>query len=106
MLVGDVFLCAGQSNMAVRQRQAEGAAEDARTATDGQIRQLNIATNASLTPRQTFAAGVRWVVGSPETVGGFSAACYYFARELKKTIERAGRHGRTRPGAARGSATG
>ena len=34
VLVGDVFLCAGQSNMGFGQRQAQGAAEDARTATD------------------------------------------------------------------------
>ena len=63
-----------------------GAADDARTATDGQIRQLTMPTNASLTPRQTFTTAVRWVVGSPAAVGAFSAACYYFARELKKTI--------------------
>ncbi|MCM3880309.1 MAG: hypothetical protein ND807_09385 [Vicinamibacterales bacterium] len=86
VLVGDVFFCAGQSNMAFSQRQAQGAAEDARAAVDGQIRQLNISTNASLTPRQTFATSVRWVVGSPETVGSFSAACYYFARDLKETV--------------------
>jgi sialate O-acetylesterase len=87
VLVGDVFFCAGQSNMAFSQRQADGAAEDARTATDGQIRQLTVGSNASLTPRQTFAGNVRWVVGSPETVGAFSAACYYFARELKQTVK-------------------
>ena len=86
VLIGDVFLCAGQSNMAFSQRQAQGAANDARTATDAQIRQFNIGTNASLTARQTFATQVRWVVGSPETVGNFSASCYYFARELKKTV--------------------
>jgi sialate O-acetylesterase len=87
VLVGDVFFCAGQSNMQFSQRQADGAAEDARAATDGQIRQLTVPSNASLTPRQTFASGVRWVVGSPETVGGFSAACYYFARDLKATVD-------------------
>jgi sialate O-acetylesterase len=86
VLVGDVFFCAGQSNMAFGQRQAQGAAEDARTATDGQIRQLTIPNHASPTPRQTFAHTVRWVVGSPQTVGNFSASCYYFARELKKTV--------------------
>ena len=86
VLIGDVFFCAGQSNMAFSQRQAQGAANDARTATDGQIRQLNIPTNASRTPRQTFADTVRWVVGSPQTVGTFSASCYYFVRELKKTV--------------------
>jgi sialate O-acetylesterase len=86
VLVGDVFFCAGQSNMAFSQRQAQGAADDARTATDGQIRQLSIPTHASPTPRQTFAHTVRWVVGSPQTVGNFSASCYYFVRELKKTV--------------------
>ena len=86
VLLGDVFFCAGQSNMAFSQRQAQGAAEDARAAVDGQIRQLTISTNASLTPLETFATSVRWVVGSPETVGSFSAACYYFVRELKKTV--------------------
>src|SRR4029453_2729602 len=85
VLIGDVFFCSGQSNMGFSQRQAAGAADDARTATDGQIRNFNIPSNASLTPRQTFAAAVRWVVGSPERVGSFSAACYYFARELKRT---------------------
>ena len=34
VLIGDVFLCAGQSNMAFSQRQADGAADDARAATD------------------------------------------------------------------------
>jgi len=86
VLIGDVFFCSGQSNMAFSQRQADGAADDARTATDGQIRQLNIPASASLTPRQAFSTNVRWVVGSPEAVGSFSAACYYFARELKKTV--------------------
>jgi sialate O-acetylesterase len=86
VLVGDVFLCAGQSNMAFTQRQADGAAEDALTATDSRIRHLTVPPDASVTPRQGFARSVRWVVASPETVGSFSAACYYFGRELKKTV--------------------
>ena len=86
VLVGDVYFCSGQSNMAFSQRQAAGAAEGARTAADAQIRQLTVAPAARVTPLRTFATGVRWVVGSPETVGGFSAACYYFARELRKTV--------------------
>jgi len=86
VLVGDVFVCAGQSNMAFAQRQADGAAEDARTAADAQIRHLTVPADASVTPRQTFARNVRWVIAAPDTVGNFSAACYYFARELKKTL--------------------
>ncbi len=84
ILVGDVFFCSGQSNMAFSQRQSQGAADDARSATDAGIRHFNVPGAASLTPRRTLAGSPRWIVGSPETVGGFSAVCYYFARELKK----------------------
>jgi sialate O-acetylesterase len=85
VLVGDVYFCSGQSNMAFSQRQADGASADAQNATDGQIRQFTVPARASLTPQSGFATATRWVVGSPETVGSFSAACYYFVRELKET---------------------
>ncbi len=87
VLVGDVFFCAGQSNMAFTQRQADGAAEDARSATDGRLRHFTVPPDASVTPRQRFARDVRWVLAAPDTIGSFSAACYYFARELKKTVD-------------------
>ena len=57
VLVGDVFLCAGQSNMGFGQRQSQGAADDARTATDGQIRQLNMRTTVTLTADHAAKAG-------------------------------------------------
>ena len=69
-----------------RKSKSDKAEEARRTAADAQIRHLTVPQDASVTPRQTFARSVRWVVASPETVGSFSAACYYFARELKKTV--------------------
>ena len=86
VLVGDVFLCTGQSNMALSQRAVNNAAQDARTATDSQIRQLSIATTGSTSPLSTFATKVGWTVESPETVPNFSASCWYFVRDLKKTV--------------------
>jgi sialate O-acetylesterase len=86
ILVGDVFFCSGQSNMAFSQRQAQGAAADARSATESGIRHFNVPAAATLTPQRTFAGSPHWIVGSPETVGGFCAVCFYFARELKKTV--------------------
>jgi sialate O-acetylesterase len=86
ILVGDVFFCSGQSNMAFSQRQAQGAADDARAATDPGIRHFNVPGAATLTPQRTFAGDPHWIVASPSTVGGFSAVCYYFARELKETV--------------------
>jgi sialate O-acetylesterase len=86
VLLGDVFLCTGQSNMAFGQNGAANAAADARGATDGQVRQLNIPTNASIAPLSSFANRVTWTVESPETVGRFSASCWYMVRALKKTV--------------------
>jgi sialate O-acetylesterase len=86
VLIGDVFFCTGQSNMALAQRAAQGAAQDAQNATDGQIRQLTIPNNGSTTPLFRPAHMVRWQVGSPQTVGGFSGSCYYFVRELKRSV--------------------
>ena len=86
VLVGDVFLCTGQSNMALAQAAAANAALDARAANDSQVRLLNIANNASTAPLSTFANKVSWTVESPDTVPRFSASCWYMVRELKKTV--------------------
>jgi sialate O-acetylesterase len=83
VLVGDVFLCSGQSNMAFEVRGAENAAGEIASAHDDAIRSLTIADKDSLVPLARFADPVQWRATTPETVGRFSAACYFFARELK-----------------------
>ena len=86
VLVGDVFFCTGQSNMALAQAAAGNAAADSRAANDSQIRQLTIANSASTTPLSSFANKVNWTVESPDTVPRFSASCWYMVRELKKNV--------------------
>jgi sialate O-acetylesterase len=86
VLLGDVFLCTGQSNMALTQSAAANAVADSRAATDTQIRQLSIPNNASLAPLSTFANKVGWTVEAPDTVPRFSATCWYMVRALKKTV--------------------
>lgn len=85
LLVGDVFLCTGQSNMQLSVARAQNAELEIRNATDSSIRQLTIATHESLTPLSTFATPVEWMVASPGTASRFSASCFFFARELRKT---------------------
>lgn len=87
VLVGDVWLCTGQSNMVLWVKAAGGAFFAKRRAHDSTVRMMTIDDTASLTPLKTFATPVKWTVESPETVGDFSAACYYFASELKKTVD-------------------
>ena len=85
VLVGDVLLCTGQSNLQLAVRAAANAPFEIRAATDGAIRQLTVATQDSLVPLESFATPVAWTVGSPDTAGGFSASCYFLARELRKS---------------------
>ncbi len=83
--VGDVWLCSGQSNMVLQvHRSLDSRAEIAAAANDS-IRMLTLPLVSSDVPQDTFGP-TPWLVSSPATVPEFSAACYYFARELQKTV--------------------
>ncbi|MBV8803570.1 MAG: hypothetical protein JO042_00960, partial [Sinobacteraceae bacterium] len=49
------------------------------------IRLLNVADANNPTPLEDFSSPVAWQTAGPETVGHWSAVCYFFARELQKT---------------------
>jgi sialate O-acetylesterase len=82
VLVGDVYLASGQSNMEFELAKArDGAAEVAR-ATDGSIRELKIPNAWAVKPSARLPGG-DWVPASPATAGKFSAVAYFFAREIR-----------------------
>lgn len=86
VLIGDVWLCSGQSNMALQvHRSLNSRAEIAGSASDS-IRMLTVGLSTSFTPLENFTAPVQWLKAAPATVPEFSAACFYFARELQKTV--------------------
>jgi sialate O-acetylesterase len=86
LLVGDVWLCSGQSNMEFRVHSALNAAwEAAHSANDG-IRHVAIPRNPALAPVADFPGPLAWKVAGPGTTGDFSAVCYYFVRELQKSV--------------------
>ena len=87
VLVGDVFLCTGQSNMQVSVRGAANAAAEIAVATDDQVRELAVDRVPSPVELATFQTPVSWKVESPQTAGDFSASCFYFARELRKHVK-------------------
>ena len=86
VLVGDVWLCSGQSNMELPVKRTLNWPNEVANAHDGAIRMLIVAEHASVTPRAHFAEPAAWQKASPETVADFSATCYYFARALKQHI--------------------
>ena len=86
VMTGDVWLCSGQSNMEWPvSRSLDASGEIARSANDT-IRLLSIAHDHGAAPRDHFATPVAWKPASPDTVAPFSATCYYFARELQKSV--------------------
>ena len=87
VLVGDVYLCTGQSNMQVSVRGAANATAEIAAATDDQVRELAVDRVPSPVELTTFKTPVSWKVESPQTAGDFSASCFYFARELRKHVK-------------------
>jgi sialate O-acetylesterase len=86
VLVGDVFLCSGQSNMELPVRRAGDTDSEIRDSRNDTIRMLTVEHASSLTARTDFAGPVVWQSAAPETVPEWSAACFFFGRELQKTV--------------------
>lgn len=84
VLVGDVWLLSGQSNMEWPVSRSLNATTEVAAANSPLIRHFKVARNVAATP-QTDAAG-QWQATSPETVGAFSAVGYYFARDLQPRL--------------------
>jgi sialate O-acetylesterase len=87
VLVGDVWLCSGQSNMVLQVHRSLDARSEIANSADNAIRMLTVPETSSPRPLDRFAQPVMWKVASPATVPDFSAACFYFARELRKTVD-------------------
>ena len=86
VLVGDVFLCTGQSNMQLSVRRAANGDFEIAAATDSQVRELAVDRVPSAVELAAFQTPVSWKVESPQTAGDFSASCFFFARELRKHV--------------------
>jgi len=80
VVVGDVWLASGQSNMEMPVKQVEDAANETAAADYPNIRFFMVERDLCSTPKEEGAG--KWVVCTPQSVGPFSAAAYFFAREL------------------------
>ncbi|MBX3564311.1 MAG: 9-O-acetylesterase [Sphingomonas sp.] len=83
VLVGDVWLCSGQSNMEFQVRGAVNGAAEAAAGSDDRMRLLTVGKNVSASPERQFSAPVSWKRADPESVADFSAACYFMGRDLR-----------------------
>jgi len=86
VLVGEVWLCSGQSNMAMTVSGAMNSEEEAAAATLPAIRMATIARKAAGLPQENCDLN-GWMVCSPQTVPQFSATAYYFGRHLHQKLD-------------------
>jgi len=83
VLIGDVWLCSGQSNMEYPVRRALNGEGEAQGGADPQLRLMKVPQQLAEVPQRTFAKVPNWQVATPESVSYFSAACYFMVRELR-----------------------
>lgn len=84
VLVGDVWLCGGQSNMQVALDRARNGEEEVKAANYPEIRFFSVAAHSAYHP--TDVPEGTWKVVSPDTADRVSAVAYYFARKIQQQI--------------------
>jgi sialate O-acetylesterase len=84
VLVGDVWLCGGQSNMQWEVHQSAGAAEAIADGKNPLIRLFTVPRQGAPEPRTDVNGS--WSEATPDSVKTFSAVGYYFGRDLQKSV--------------------
>jgi sialate O-acetylesterase len=87
ILIGDVWLCSGQSNMQLQVHRALDARAEIANAKSSSVRLLTVPLTSNAQPQTEFATPIVWQPVSTATIAEFSAACWYFARELQKSVD-------------------
>lgn len=85
VLVGDVWICSGQSNMEWNVGQSANAAEEVAGADFPLIRQVKIAKTVNSLPQDDFQTS-GWMICDPSTVPAFTGVGYFFARQIYKEL--------------------
>lgn len=82
ILVGEVWVCSGQSNMEWPVSKALNGEKERAGASRPSIRILKAPRTPSDVPLENMHRRARWDVCSPESISNFSAVAYFFGREL------------------------
>ena len=85
VLIGEVWICSGQSNMQWTVNASDNAKEEIAAANYPQIRHFEVPREISLIPKDDLSKG-EWKTATPENVGQFTAVGYFFGRELYKKL--------------------
>jgi sialate O-acetylesterase len=84
VLVGEVWLCSGQSNMEMNMGWGLPYEKEASEATDKRIRFFGVPRTTSFYPQDDVKA--KWVVCTPEEMKKFSAVGYFFGKDVAEKL--------------------
>lgn len=87
VLVGDVWLCSGQSNMEWPLSASVGGSAAVQGSADPGLRLMLVPKDTASAPQTAFSTPTPWTLASPNSSPPFSAACYYMARQLRQELK-------------------
>lgn len=85
VLVGEVWLCGGQSNMGLNLSDVFNAPSEIAAANYPNFRFLRPPASSSLLPAENLTGG-KWQVCTPETAANFAGTAYFFGRALHRAL--------------------
>lgn len=86
IVVGDVWLCGGQSNMQWQIDHSTGKEETLAAPANPNIRLFTVSRQGKPLPLDTLDGG-QWLESGPKTLSDFTAVGYYFGRALQKAVD-------------------
>ena len=84
VLIGDVWLCSGQSNMEMPVRRVMNSDTEIADSANNEIRLLTVQRASSAIPLSSLAQPVAWTAAAPGAIDEFAASCYFFGRDLHR----------------------
>ena len=90
ILIGEVWICSGQSNMEMpmkgyKNQPVDNAVEDILHSKDNNLRLFTVKRNSKFKPVDDVTGN--WNEANPASVRNFSATAYYFGRELRRSLD-------------------
>lgn len=87
VLVGEVWVCSGQSNMEWSVKASADADKVAAGSANPQIRLFTVRKTQADAPAAELKDPIKWAECNPTTVPGFSAVGYHFGKNLQKALD-------------------
>ncbi len=84
ILIGDVFLCSGQSNMEFTAKYETNAEQNINRGADPLLRFYNVPKQTADTEQMDFIKPSKWQIAQTNTIGDTSALCFSMAQEFRK----------------------